>query len=151
MPISLSSQGIAIIKRWEQLRLQAYKPRPNPEEPWTIGWGHTRGVRQGMTITPEAAEEFLREDLEPIVANLKTLPHLTQSAFDALASLCFNCGVGAVGGRSTIGRALRAGDWRGAWRGFSLWTATPGAELGQARRRSEEMALFLSDDPRDAR
>ena len=38
----------ALVKEFEGLYLKAYKC---PAGVWTIGWGHTSGVREGMTIT----------------------------------------------------------------------------------------------------
>ena len=65
-------------------------PIPVQGEPWTIGYGHTKGVTPGMRISEEQAEAFLREDLaafEKAVLNLVPIP-LTQSEFDALVSFC---------------------------------------------------------------
>lgn len=142
--MKLGARGESLIKSFERLRLIAFKPRP--EDPWTIGWGRTRGVHEGMTISDTTAEVWFHEDVANAerIINSINVP-LTQSQFDALVSLVYNVGGEAVSGRSTIGRALRAHDWRSSWKGFALWTATPGAELGQARRRTAEMALFLMD------
>lgn len=140
-----SEHGLALIKEFEQLRLVAYKPTPN--DVWTIGWGHTRGVQPGDQITPEEADVLLREDLADAerAINRLGLP-LTQSQFDALVSLVYNVGGGAVSGNSTIGRALRRHRWYDAWRGFALWTKQSGSDLrGLARRRAREMALYVED------
>lgn len=146
--MKLGERGEALIKGFETLRLKSYDDGLGN---WTIGYGHTRGVRQGMKITMEAAQRFFREDVEPLEKAVTSLDlNLTQSQFDAIISLCFNVrqGIGAISGHSTIGNALRQGGITGiinAWRGFSLWTNTPGVELGLARRRTAEMALFLED------
>ena len=50
-----------MIKSFEGCRLEAYKC---PAGVWTIGYGHTAGVKQGMKITLEEADKFLREDVE---------------------------------------------------------------------------------------
>ena len=55
-----SPKGIALIKEFEGLRLKAYLC---PGGVWTIGYGHTTGVRPGMVITEAQAEKFLKEDL----------------------------------------------------------------------------------------
>ena len=49
-----SPKGIALIKEFEGLRLKAYKC---PGGVWTIGYGHTTGVKPGMVITEAQAEE----------------------------------------------------------------------------------------------
>lgn len=142
--MNLGKRGKDLIKSFEKLRLISYRPTPN--DVWTIGWGHTNGVREGMTIDEATAERFLTEDVRKTeVAINDAGAKLTQSMFDAIVSLCFNVGIRAVSDHATIGRAIRSGDWIDAWRGFDLWTATSGAELGLARRRSREMALFLED------
>lgn len=46
-----SDAGLALIKSFEGLETDAY-PDPGNRitgEPWTIGYGHTRGVRRGDT------------------------------------------------------------------------------------------------------
>lgn len=141
--MNIGLRGETLIKRYEDLRLTSYDDGTGT---WTIGWGHTRGVHPGMTITEDTAETLFKEDVLPAenAVNAVEVP-LTPSMFDALTSLCFNVGGRAVSGRSTIGKALRIRDYIGAWRGFALWTATPGFELGLARRRSAEMGLFLED------
>ena len=53
--------GIDLIKQFEGCRLTAYRC---PAGVWTIGYGHTAGVRQGQTITAAQAESYLKEDLE---------------------------------------------------------------------------------------
>lgn len=141
--MNLGPRGESLIKSYEQLRLTSYDDGTGT---WTIGWGHTKDVHPGTTITAETAEHYFSDDVLGVEGAINSLRiPLTQSQFDALASLIFNVGPDAISGRSTIGRALRAGDWRAAWKGFALWSATPGMELGQARRRTSEMMLFLED------
>lgn len=141
----LGPAGSSLIRGKETLRLIAYLPTPNDVP--TIGWGHTKGVRMGMTCTPAEAERFFQEDTASAEAavNALGLP-LTQSMFDALVSLVFNAGGGAVAPGSSVGSALRARKWFAAWRGMALWTKQAGKDLrGLAIRRSEEMALFLAE------
>ena len=87
-----SNNGIELIKRHEGLRLNAYKCTSGK---LTIGYGHTKGVKIGQTITKEEAERLLREDL--IVAENEINRHnlnLNQNQFDALVSFVFNVGIG---------------------------------------------------------
>lgn len=141
----LGPAGDALIRGTETLRLAAYLPTPQDRP--TIGWGHTRGVILGMTCTPEEAEAFYRQDTAEAVAavNALGLP-LTQSMFDALVSLVFEAGAGAIGVGHAVGDALRARDWFAAWRGFCLWTKQAGKDLrGLGKRRAQEMTLFLAE------
>lgn len=141
----IGSRGLALIKSYEELRLKAYLP--TPDDVPTIGWGHTRGVRMGDICTEAEAEEWLREDLadaEQAVAGIGA--PLTQGMYDALVSLVFNVGASAVDGRHLIGRELRTKRYVAAWRGFALWINQAGKPLrGLARRRAEEMVLFVAD------
>src|SRR5690606_20728399 len=87
----ISKQGLELIKQFEGLRLKAYKC---PSGIWTIGYGHTKGVYPGMTITEELADKFLVDDIwyfERDVESLVKVP-LTQGQFDALVSFAFNVG-----------------------------------------------------------
>ncbi|WP_273755884.1 lysozyme, partial [Bartonella sp. MM73XJBT.G] len=61
----ISQEGLALIKQWEGLRLNAYKDAIGV---WTIGYGHTNSagkpfVHKGMTMTEKQAEDLLRQDL----------------------------------------------------------------------------------------
>lgn len=48
-----SSVGLKLIKGFEGCRLTAYKC---PAGVWTIGYGHTGGVKSGMMITQAEAD-----------------------------------------------------------------------------------------------
>lgn len=141
----LGDRGAALIKGKEKLRLVAYKP--TPDDVWTVGWGHTHGVTANTTITKDKAEEYFVEDTAWAVKAVNDLNvPLSQSAFDALVSFVFNCGEGAIGIDTTVGKALRARLYFAAWRGLALWTKQGGKDLrGLAGRRAEEMGLFMAD------
>ena len=142
-----SDAGIALITEFEGLVLTAYPDPGNPEtgEPWTIGYGHTKGVRRGDTCTKMLALAWLREDLaesEDAVDRLVKVD-LAQHEFDALVSFTFNCGAGALM-RSTLLRKLNAGDRAGAAAEFDEWVNGASGPLpGLVRRRAAEKALFL--------
>lgn len=143
--LRLGTRGETLIKGYETLRLTAYKPTPN--DVWTCGWGHTRDVTADTTCTREQAQVWFDADVASAVSAVNGLGvPLTQSMFDALASLVFNAGPGCVLPTSTIGSALRRLDYYTAWGGFTLWRKQTGRDLlGLARRRSREMTLFLED------
>ncbi|WP_375645154.1 lysozyme, partial [Bartonella sp. MR100HLJHH] len=92
----ISSEGLALIKQWEGLRLNAYKDAIGV---WTIGYGHTNNagkpfVHKGMAITEKQAEELLCQDLrqfENAVERAVTVS-LTDEQFAALVSFCYNVG-----------------------------------------------------------
>lgn len=144
-----SSKGKDLIKKYEGLRLSVYKC---PANVLTIGYGHTKTAKPGMSINKEMAELLLNMDLidfEKAVKALVKVP-LTQNQFDSLISLSFNVGVGNFS-KSTLLKKLNAGDYAGAAPEFLKWNKarTTGGmkELpGLTKRRKEEQALFLSYD-----
>jgi len=146
-----SQAGLTLIKASEGLESEAYPDPGNREtgEPWTIGYGHTRGVRRGDTCSEEQATAWLREDLgaaERAVRHLVEAP-LSQGQFDALTSFVFNVGRSAFAS-STLLRLLNAGDASGAAEQFKRWNRGADGPLpGLVIRRAAERALFLSQEP----
>lgn len=132
-----------LIKKWEALKLEAYLPTPN--DVWTIGWGHTKGVHKGMKITRDQAQAYFDSDIKwasDAVDELVKVP-LTVNQRDALISFVFNIGRTAFS-RSTMLRKLNAGDYEGAAAEFPRWNKQKGVVLrGLTRRRAEEMKYFM--------
>lgn len=144
-----SERGLALIRQFEGLRLKAYPDPASGGDPWTIGFGHTRGVKQGDTCTAEQAEQWLIDDAaEAELGVLRaTTANLTQGQLDALVSFVFNLGAGAYA-RSTLCRKINAGDMAGAAREFARWNLGGGKVMpGLVKRRAAEAALFTSDSP----
>ena len=141
--MNISETGIQLIKKFEGCSLKAYKC---PAEIWTIGYGHTSGVKEGQTITREQAEELLIQDLRPFeigVNNLVNVP-LNQNKFDALVSFCYNLGTGNLK-KSTLLKLLNKGDYNGAAEQFDRWVYAGGKKLnGLVKRRAAEKKLFLT-------
>ncbi|MHB0805997.1 lysozyme [Stutzerimonas nitrititolerans] len=136
-----SQRGIDLIKSFEGLRLTAYDDGVGVQ---TIGYGHTKGVKPGMKITENWAEELLRDDLAEFEAAVNGLVkvRLCQHQFDALVSLVFNIGPGAFSD-STLLRLLNAGLYDDAALQFVRWNKGGGKVLsGLTRRRMAERKLF---------
>lgn len=93
----IGQAGLNLIKQYEGCRLSAYQCAAGV---WTIGYGHTAGVKKGMTITQTQAETYLKQDcakFESYVNSAAYVPiiaNLNQNQFDALVSFAFNCGAG---------------------------------------------------------
>lgn len=143
--LQISPDGLALIKKWEGLRLKAYR---DPVGIWTIGYGTTKGVVEGMEITEETAELLLLKDLlaREDAVNLMITAPLTQYQFDPLVSFCYNLGIGALR-ISTLRRKLNLEDYAGAAAEFLRWnkgrvngrlTVLPGLTA----RREDERAMF---------
>lgn len=139
--MNISKNGIDLIKKFEGCRLTAYKC---PSGVYTIGYGHTSGVKKGQRITQKQAEAYLREDVKKFEngVNKAVFVPLTQNQFDALVSFCFNCGLGAFK-NSTLLKKLNAKDYAGAGKELLRWNKASGVVLdGLKRRRQAEKALF---------
>lgn len=92
--MKIGNSGLQLIKSFEGCRLTAYKC---PAGVWTIGYGHTAGVKQGMTITQEQADNYLKSDLVIYENHVNKLNRsFNQNEFDALVSFTYNCGAGSL-------------------------------------------------------
>lgn len=140
--MNVSETGIELIKKFEGCILKAYKC---PAGVWTIGYGHTAGVKEGQTITKKEAEALLKHDLitfETHVSNLITVV-INQNQFDALVSFCYNLGPGNLKS-STLLKLINAKNFNGAAEQFDHWVYAGGKKLnGLVKRRAAEKALFL--------
>ena len=136
-------EGLKLLTTFEGCRLDAYDDSVGV---WTIGYGHTKGIHEVMTITQAQAEQFLQEDLEIFESYVEDgiQVDVNEDQFSALVCFCFN--VGAEGfGSSTLLRKLNAGDYQGAAEQFPVWNKGGGKPmLGLTRRRLAEQAFFFS-------
>ena len=112
---------------------------------WTIGFGCTVGVYEGLIWTRAQADEAFRRELakfESAVNRLATVD-LNQNQFDALVSFAYNVGEGALKG-STLLKKVNSGDQEGAARQFGQWVNSNGVKRvpGLVRRRAAEAELF---------
>lgn len=136
--------GLDLVKRFEACRLKAFKPTPH--DVWTIGWGHTKGVKQGDTCTQEKADAWLVEDITVAegAVNRNVKVTLTQNQFDALCSFAYNIGEGAFK-MSTLLKKLNSYDRIGAANELKRWNKQAGNVLqGLVLRRQAEKDLFLA-------
>jgi lysozyme len=123
-------------------KLVAY--RPLPTDRWTIAYGHTSGVHEGMTCTTEEAEAWLQDDVREAAnaVNLYVKPGITQEEFDALVDFTFNVGITAFR-TSTLLAKFNDNDVQGAIAEFEKWDMAGGKHVaGLLRRRNAERALF---------
>lgn len=141
-----SEAGYDLIKSFEGLSLEAYPDPASGGEPWTIGYGHTGGVKRGDTVTEAEADELLRKDVaraERCLAN-SVKGVLTQGQIDACCSFIFNLGCGNFG-KSTLLKCINAGDDVAAAAEFGKWVRGGGKIMaGLVRRRQAEVELFLA-------
>lgn len=124
-------------------KLRAYKC---PAGVWTIGWGCTHGVYEGMTITAEQAQQMIEAELvetEQAVTRLVKVP-ITQGQFDVLVSFAYNVGTGALQS-STLLRKLGVGDYAAVPAELMKWVHGGGRVLsGLVERRRAEGARWTA-------
>ena len=62
--------AIPIIKEFEGCKLKAYLC---PANVWTIGYGHTDGVKEGDEITQQEADRLLASDVDLFTTGVQRL------------------------------------------------------------------------------
>jgi lysozyme len=134
--MKINAAGLALIKRFEGCRLEAYQDAIGV---WTIGWGHTGDVTPGQKITQHQADTILEYDLgrfEEGVEKLLASRPVTENQFAALVSFAFNCGLENLA-KSTLLRTLNPAE-------FLKWNHAGGRVLpGLTWRRGIERDLFV--------
>lgn len=139
-----SQKCVELVARFEGCRLKAYKC---PAGVWTIGYGHTEGVKPGDTLSSsQQAKELLLKDLQKYAGYVNALIkdksitfEMNQNRFDALTSFVYNCGQG------TLRKLVTGRDANTVAGKMLLYNKGGGKELpGLTRRRKEEQALFLA-------
>ena len=139
--MNISQEGLSLIKKFEGCELEAYKCAANV---WTIGYGSTKGVKEGMEISQERAEMLLLEDVEVFEESVNKLVEvpLEQNQFDALVSWTFNLGSTNLK-NSTLLKVLNDKDYEGVPAQIKRWNKAGGKVLqGLIRRREAEALLF---------
>lgn len=141
--MKVSSKCLDFIMWHEGCVLKAYPDPGTGKEPWTIGYGHTLGVKEGDTCTKEQAAAWLRDDIAWVnetLAETVRVP-LTQNQTDALGDFIFNIGR-PQWESSTLLKLLNNGEYQAAANQFERWNKPP--LPGLIQRRKDEKALFLA-------
>lgn len=142
--IQTLEQTIELVKQFEGCRLTAYRC---PAGVLTIGWGETRGVKEGDVWTQAQADAVLRARVgQFMLATLKRCPRLHAEPPGRLVgctSLSYNIGVGAFGASSVSRKTARL-DYAGAAESFLLWNKAGGRVLRglTLRRQAERLKYF---------
>lgn len=142
MGLKTGQTGVNLIKEFEGCRLEAYKC---PAGVWTIGYGHTSGVKPGDKITQAQADAYLVSDLSKYEAKVNKYDaayRWNQNEFDALVSFSYNIGsIDQLTANGTRTKAKIASS-------MLLYNKAGGRALaGLTRRRQKENALFLTSVP----
>ncbi len=147
--MKISSDGLRLIKSFEGY----HRTLPNgdciaykcPAGVWTIGYGCTEGIKEGMVWAKDEAEARLLNEIVKFEAGVNRLvtAEINQNQFDALVSFAYNCGLGALE-RSKILKATNAGNFSKAAASFAAWNKGGGKVLpGLVQRRARESVLYM--------
>ena len=143
--MNISNKGIELIKKFEGCRLKAYQ---DSVDVWTIGYGHTEGVYEGMEISQHQADIMLGSDLVKYAnyINEYVTVSLNPNQFDALTSWVYNLGPGNLKS-STMLKVLNEGSYDDVPFQIKRWNKAGGKVLkGLVRRREAEAELFATGD-----
>lgn len=143
--MNINNAGIALIKKFEGLRLKAYTC---PAGKVTIGFGHTGpDVYLGQEINEREAEQLLKGDLlefeHGVNDYLDGVP-ASFNEFSAMVSLAYNIGLGNFR-KSSVLRFHKEGKKTLAANAFLLWVKAGGKPLtGLIKRRNAERSLYVA-------
>ena len=154
--MKIGAHGIAVIKGFESC-LRAVRGKKGvyttyycPANVLTIGWGTTRDdvpdLKPGDEWSQERCDSVFAASLAKYERAVEKaaagrVKPLLQHQFDALGSLVYNCGPGAVGG--SVGRAVREGRDADVPALMARWNKGGGRVLaGLVRRRKAEGLLY---------
>ena len=139
----MSDYAFSRLKEFEGLRLTAYKCAGGK---WTIGYGHTKGVREGQRIDERTASRLLEEDVEYFESFLAKEPYaedITQGQWDALVDFLFNLGVGNFLSSTLRKRIIEDVDHDDIPNQFRRWNKAGGKVLmGLVKRREWEAQMY---------
>lgn len=133
----MNQDGLDALKSREGCRLTAYQDTGGV---WTIGYGQTDGVKEGMTITQQQADEGFLLTVAPFEACVVNAVKvaLSDNQFAALVSFAYNIGEAAFES-STLLRKLNAGDYESVPQEMLRWTKVHGVvDQGLVNRRNSE-------------
>ena len=139
--MNISQEGLSLIKKFEGCELEAYKCAAGV---WTIGYGSTKGVKEGDTHTQEEADKLLLHEMSEYEGYINEMvtTELKQNQFDSLVSWVFNLGPSNLSS-STLLFKINNKDWEDVPNQIKRWNKAGGKVLeGLIRRREAESLLF---------
>ena len=133
-----------LLARFEGCRLIAYQDCVGV---WTIGFGETLGVTEGMVWTQEHADTQLRLRAGYFLMQvLSKCPQLHKEPINRVAacvSLAYNIGISAFG-ISSVCRLTSRKEYQSAADKFILWNKAGGKIVkGLSYRRSLESGIYM--------
>lgn len=155
----ISAQGFRFIKGFEGFFDEPYQDSGGY---WTIGYGTTKHGEPSVyeelasqaPITEEQASKAMYNTIcsnygAKILSACKNLGITEQYQFDALVSVAYNCGNGAVTGSNTLTEAIGSGktgsELKAIWEKFRVTSKGEYLE-GLYLRRVEEAKMFCGEE-----
>lgn len=145
-PDPRSDLGEACTRRG--LRMSQYRQISNWQAlkgaPWTIGYGHTGGVKPGDTITEDQAHALMVQDFTKCDEEIEKYVNvdLNQGQHDCLADMVFNMGPKFLKS-SGLADALAVRDFDTVRRKIPQYRLSGGKVFkGLVRRRAADLALW---------
>jgi lysozyme len=143
--MNISKEGLSLIKKFEGCELEAYLC---PAGVWTIGYGHTKDVKEGDKINKEEADYLLQEEMieyESYINDFVEVP-LNQNQFDALCSWVYNLGPTNLK-NSTMLKVLNEEKYVDVPQEIKRWNKAGGEVLdGLIKRREAEAKMFVGEE-----
>jgi lysozyme len=143
--MNISNEGISLIKKFEGCELESYQDSVGV---WTIGYGHTKNIKEGMTISKEQADNMLLNELDEYCEYVEKAVDVTlkQCEFDALVAWTYNLGPTNLN-KSTMLKKLNNKEYQDVPHEIKRWNKAGGKVLqGLVRRREAESLLFQGKD-----
>lgn len=147
--MKLDKNGIEFIHKEEGLRLKAYLC---PANVWTIGFGNTyhldnSKVKEGDVITLEQAKDLFSKKIklyeDAVNKNVKV--PLTQSAFNALVSFCYNVGTFAFQTSTLLKKINGKASLDDIFKEFKKWVHAGKKVISVlVKRREREIKIYQS-------
>ena len=136
---------VKLIRDSEGCELTAYKC---PAGIWTIGYGQTKGIKEGMVWTQQQADEDLLETawevLNQALNASSVLKKATSQRQAAIADFIYNLGIGNYNS-STLKKYVDKENWASAYTEIKKWNKAGGKVLkGLTIRREREASLLLA-------
>ena len=136
---------LKLIKESEGCKLNSYRDCIGI---WTLGYGQTQGIKQGMAWSQQQADDDLIKTAMAVLDRaVKYSPILATANIEKLAAIAdfiYNLGVGNYA-KSTLKKQVDAGNWLAASSEIKKWDKAGGKVLkGLTIRRNKEAELILS-------
>ena len=140
----IKDENLNFIREVEGFERKAYQDEGGV---WTIGYGHTRGVKEGDNISTHKANMYLNTDLIIFEIQLQKLIRADLNPNQYLALLSFIYNIGATQfADSTLLKYVNEGKFELVPDELRKWNKVNNeVSLGLTRRREREANLFMSE------